>query len=99
MAGKQLGTVSHHIQKYNFSGFGTDFPVNEKQQNCAQDCYEQAPDIKPVDSPKAQQRRDPATDHSAGNSNENGDKEASGIFARMDSLSDCACDEAYDNPC
>ena len=99
MAGKQLGTVSHHIQNYNFSGFGTDFPVNEKQQNCAQDRDEKAPDIKPVNPAKPKQRRNPAANHSAGNSNENGDKETSGIFARMNCLSDCACNQAYDNPC
>jgi hypothetical protein len=99
MAGEQFGTVSHHFKKYNFSGFGTEFPVNEKQQNCSQDRDKKASDIKPVDGAEAQQRRNPAADHRAGNANENGDKEASGILARMDSLSDCACNEAHDNPC
>jgi hypothetical protein len=47
MAGEQFGTVSHHFKKYNFSGFGTEFPVNEKQQNCSQDRDKKASDIKP----------------------------------------------------
>ena len=73
-------------------------PVSDEQEDRSDGCDEDAADVERLDFPESDEGSEKATDHAAGDADEDGDENPARVFARHDELRECAGHETEKDP-
>lgn len=94
-----MGGLKHEATSGSgFAAISGDEPVQEQEQDRAENGDDDAPDRESFHTSETHRRRYEAADEGARDAQQDGDDEAAGIVTRHDPLRDDACDGADDDP-